>query len=151
MKKTILGASREVFCSRLNRIKRIVVLLGILTAAITFLLVGSRDDSNHILMLVLTIAVDVAYGWYLIAIMNIYVLPMQRLLKAYDGKKAVHSGSIAEVSADTYKMQGIDCFKLILESEDKRAFFLPDTLELKKGELIKLYANGSIIAEVECE
>ncbi len=150
MKKTILGESRDTFSKKLNKQKLLAVGLGVVAAALSILFVTLRNDSNHTLMYILTVTVGVIYGWFLVAFLNLTIIPRQKLLKLSLSKLSRYRGEITNISEDTLQMRGIDCRRITV-GEEERVFFAPCTLELTVGKSVVFSAASNIIVEVAYE
>ncbi len=153
MKQTILGKDRKAFDRRLKRRKAICIWVTVVTVALNLLLCLFRNETNHYVMLVLNIAIDLLVGWFLIAFVSLYVVPQLRLVKLYKKKSSAFVGELIEISEETVRVEGFDCYKLKVGAESRRVFFLPDSFEesLPIGAELHMSVVSGIVVEVRYE
>ncbi len=148
MKKTV---TVEPYCEakkKLNKLTLCVCLAGAVALLFNILFIVLRSDENHSIMLVLSIAVDVAASWFIIAFCDMKVAPLSRLLKLSKRQTQPYEGIIEAVKYETVRIEKFDCITLTVSG---RNVFLPDVLvsEYEIGSEIKLSLAGMIATEVE--
>ncbi len=128
--------------------KLIVIILGVVVAGVSVLIACLRTDENHVLTYILVVVVDVLYFWFLITVLNLEILPKQKLLKLHGGNKSCIKGEIVDVSQTTTRVQGIDCWQVTVGQESQRVLFVPDVLVVEQGRVATICSVSNIVVEV---
>ena len=146
MKQTILGADRTVFQKNIRK----NILLSILVfCAVVFIHAActlGRTEHNHTYMLLANILADILGGSFLIARLNLCILPQVKLLRLYDTAVQKTTGQVLEIGASIIHYIGVDCYEVSLPN---RHLFLPvDTMTLQEGRSYGFRLKGNLIVEV---
>ena len=146
MKQTIFGASREEFQKRLRA--RIILCVCVFCAILMIhgVCTWLRTEQNHTAMLLLNIAADILGGSFLIAQLNIYVLPQLKSLKLYDLAAQETTGQVVEIGESAIHYIGVDCLEVHLP--DRRLFLPVGTITLTVGAQYRFRLKGNLVVEV---
>ena len=146
MKQTILGADRTVFQ---KHIRKNILLCFLLFCAIVFVHIVctlGRTEHNHTYMLLANILADILGGSFLIARLNLCILPQRKFLRLYDLAAQKTTGQVLEIGASIIHYIGVDCYEVSLPN---RHLFLPvDTMTLQEGRSYCFRLKGNLIVEV---
>ncbi len=150
MQQTILGVDQNVYRKKIKNRTIICIAVAIVMVAFNVLFCLLRNDDNHKTMLALNIVFDILIGWFLIAFVSFAILPQKRTLKIFKRKRTVCKGEVVEISTDTQRVQGFDCYSVSVGVESKRTLFLPNTNEfhLEVGKVAQFFVVSNIIVEV---
>ncbi len=146
--KTIIGINVKKYQEKLKFQKTVIAAVSVSVLALNILLLLLRNEESHLLIYILTVVTDVLYGWFMIAFLELVILPKCRLLDLYGGSISRYEGKVAFVSKDTVKMRKVDCHEIVFGEEECRKLFLPDTLSLSVGDVVAVGVNSGIIVEV---
>ncbi len=146
--KTALGMGKKEFKRKLNAEIALCVVLGAVVLVLNVLFVMLRTDENHLSMYVLFVSVDIVYGWFLIAFLELSVLPKHRLSELYKGSISKYKGTVSSVSENTVRMRRIDCREIIIGDAEARKFFVPNTLDIKVGTTVIISVISGVVVEV---
>ncbi len=146
--KTILCINKDLFCKKLKNQIILTAALGAIAIVLNILLLLLRTDENHFYMYALIVVTDVLYTWFLIAFLELVILPKSRMLELFKGNITMHTGKILSVGENTTKMRKIDCYDILLDEGEARKLFVPDTLTLSAGDNVTVGAVSNIVVEV---
>lgn len=76
----------------------------------------------HYLLLISNVVIDVICSWVIIFRTNEKLLPLKRLIQLQSGKKRSFSATVTDVSNDTHRIPGLDCFMV---AANGRRLFMP--------------------------
>lgn len=146
MTQTVFGTDRTA-CQR-NVRKNILLCIFVFCAIIFIHVVCTylRTEHTHTTMLIANIAVDIIGGSFLIARLNMCVLPQQKLLKLYDLATQETVGQVVEIGNSLIHYIGVNCCEVRLP--DRRLFLPAGTMALTVGEHYHFRLKGNLIVEV---
>lgn len=146
MKQSVLGADRTD-CERSIR-RNILVCIFVFFAIVLIHVACTyfRAEHTHTAMLIANIAADIIGGSFLIARLNIYVLPQHKLLKLYDRATQEAAGQVLEIGSSIVHHIGVNCYEVRLA--ERRLFLPADTIVLTVGEHYRFRLKGNLIMEV---
>ncbi len=128
-----------------------VIAVAVLALACNVLLTGLRNASNHYVMLILNIAVDIAalyFAFWFVAVKVMYRVSVYRLLSKASFE---YSGQVKHIAGHTTTVGPFQA--VAVELLDGRSFFLPTDIQvdLKCGDHVtfEVAANTVTAAVVE--
>lgn len=146
MKQTILGTDRAVFQ---KNIRKNILLCILVFCAVVFVHAActlGRTEHNHTSMLLANILADILGGSFLIAWLNLCILPQWKFLRLYDLAAQKATGQVLEIGASIIHYIGVDCYEVSLPN---RHLFLPvGTIDLQDGQSYCFRLKGNLIVEV---
>lgn len=146
MNTNILGTTPQRYHHMLVRRTILCVAIGGLTLGINLVLTLCRTDSNHTLLLLLNIAVDLLCSFFLIYEIIEGILPRHRLYRLYLSPSEEHCGTLVQIDSSHQRYRGIDCYPVCFDSF--RCFLPVGTLTLPVGAPIRVKTVFNIIVEV---
>ena len=146
MIRSVLGQSAHSYKKRLDRRIGLCIAVFVLTVGLNILFTALRTDSNHGLMLILNIAVDVLCGFFLLYEIEMHILPRVRLYRLFCRNRELLSGTVTEISQDTQRYMDIDCHTVTVD--DRRVFLPAGTLKIQNA-ACTLSLVSNIIVEAE--
>jgi len=146
MKQTIFGTDRAAFQKNLRKNTVYCVLVFCAVVFMHGLCTLGRTEDNHTFMLIANIAADIVGGSFILARLNLCVLPQQKLLRLYDQATQQTAGQVLEVGTSMIHYIGVDCYEVSLP--DRHLFLPAGTIQLQKGDTYSFRLKGNLIVEV---
>lgn len=147
MNQTVLGENQYLLEEQIRN--RIIFCIAALIAAIVcnIVLTLFRTPQNHTIFMVLNMALDMAAGWFCIWQLDSFILPYKKLLKLYRKTGTTVSGTVEEISSQTQRYYGFDCFAVTV---DGHKLFVVDngTISLEPMQPVTLEVVHGIVKEV---
>ena len=146
MKQTVLGADRYDYEKRLRANILLCIVLLCAMVVIHALCICLRTTNNHTAMLICNIAVDILGGSFLLARLNLCILPQKKLLQLYDRAAQEATGQVLEINTSMIHYIGVDCYEISLP--DRQLFLPAETMVLHLGKEYRFRLKGNLIVEV---
>lgn len=147
MNQTVLGENQYLLEERIRN--RIILCVGALlvAVAVNVVMVFLRTKENHMLLMLINMALDIAAGWFCLWQLDSFILPYKKLLKLYRTTGTQITGTVEEVSEKTKRYFGFDC---IVISVDGHKLFVVDNgyITLKTQQSVTLEVAHGIVKEV---
>ena len=147
MNQTVLGENQYLLEEQIRN--RIIFCIAALIAAVicNIALTMFRTPQNHTIFMVLNMALDMAAGWFCIWQLDSFILPYKKLLKLYRKIGTTVSGTVEEISSQTQRYYGFDCFAVTV---DGHKLFVVDngTISLEPTQQVTLEVVHGIVKEV---
>lgn len=141
-----LGLQPKDYQSELKKRIFHCVLIGMITFLIHLITVLLYTEHNHTIFLILNILADIGCGVFILTYSEFMIRPVRKLYLLSAKEKEKVCGMVSEISSETIRHMGLDCYEVIIED---RKYFLPaNTITLKTHETICGYVASHVLMEV---
>lgn len=122
------------------------IIIGAITMALHLVTVLLYTEHNHIIFLILNILADIGCCVFILIYSEFMIRPVRKLYLLSAKEKEKVCGMVSEISSETIRHMGLDCYEVIIED---RKYFLPaNTITLKTHETICGYVTSHVLMEV---
>lgn len=148
MKKILIDKSVADTKVIIKKRTTLCIAAGIAALVLNLLFTLLRNDANHNAMLLLNIAADIAAGFFITYFASFNIIPLKRCLKFSLKPVQTVSGNVSEISENTIRVLGFDCFAVTV---DGRKVFLPDCadISINVGEAVTFGVAMNVVTGVE--
>lgn len=141
-----LGLQPQDYQSELKKKISHCVLIGMITILIHLVTVLLYTEHNHTIFLILNILADIGCCTFVLLYSEFMIRPVRKLYLLSTKEKEKVCGIISEISSDTIRYMGLDCYEVTIEN---CKYFLPaDTITLQPSDTISGYAASHVLMEV---